>query len=370
MAFLLAKRDSIQRSTCIEAALDPSWDVLVEATAGGDLAQTTRWAAARKRLGFRCLQLMVRDTGGRTLIGGCLIYAKRLGPAVWAGFIPRGPLLFTDCHIAASAMVEEIVALARAHNIRFLVLQPPEGGEAVDDVAAAAGFRLGVPSVAPESTLRLDLRQCDEDLLARMRGDRRKGIRRAQKAGFDVYEDRDVAAFHRLHTISANRRGFNPISLENLQAQYNVLAPDGWCTIFMVRHAGVPVAGFWVTRFAGTVTTKLSGWNTDVAVPPFANEALEWATIRWARAQGAHSYDLGGFDRRYAELILAGEPLPNDFLHSHSYFKAGYGGTPVLFPPARFVFTQRLADLALGAAAQSIFTTPKALSFIQRLRNG
>jgi len=35
--------------TCVEASVDPAWDALVEAT-GGDLAQTTLWAASRQRL--------------------------------------------------------------------------------------------------------------------------------------------------------------------------------------------------------------------------------------------------------------------------------------------------------------------------------
>jgi hypothetical protein len=34
--------------------VDPAWDALVERTPGGDLTQTTRWAASRRQLGFRC----------------------------------------------------------------------------------------------------------------------------------------------------------------------------------------------------------------------------------------------------------------------------------------------------------------------------
>lgn len=350
--------------------MEPSWDALVEATAGGDLVQTTRWAAARKRIGFRCLHVMVRDAPDRVLLGGCLMYAKRFAPGIWAGFIPRGPLLFTDCREVAHEVVQQVVALAREHDVRFLVVQPPEGGQAVENALERAGLRLGVPSVAPEATLRLDLRHSDEELLARMRNDRRRGIRRALCAGFAVGEEGDVALFHRLYAMTAARRGFTPVSLKNLRAQYEALAPERLCTMIVARHRGVPVAGFWVTRFAGTVTTKLSGWNPCVPNASLANAALEWATIRWARAQGARYYDLGGLDRRYAELAISGGTPPAECRHSPSHFKAGYGGTPVLFPRARFLFTQPWVHLALGSATQRLLVSPRASRIVQRLRNG
>jgi hypothetical protein len=68
--------------------------------------------------------------------------------------------------------------------------------------------------------------------------------------------------------------------------------------------------------------------------------------------------------------MLAGEPLPPDFVNSHGHFKAGYGGTPVLFPRARFIFTRKWADRALGGLTQRLFDMPEVLDFVQRLRNG
>ena len=40
-------------ATSGEARPDPAWDALVEAAPGGDLVQTTAWAATRQRLGYR-----------------------------------------------------------------------------------------------------------------------------------------------------------------------------------------------------------------------------------------------------------------------------------------------------------------------------
>ena len=132
-----------------------------------------------------------------------------------------------------------------------------------------------MPSVAPEATLRLDLRLTDEELLAAMRPKRRQLIRKALRSQFEVREEQDIELFHHLHALTAARQGFAPIELRNLRAQWDALAPSGKCTALIARYGGSPIAGLWLTRFAGTVTAKLSGWDAANA-PPNANEALWW----------------------------------------------------------------------------------------------
>jgi lipid II:glycine glycyltransferase (peptidoglycan interpeptide bridge formation enzyme) len=197
---------------------------------------------------------------------------------------------------------------------------------------------------------------------------RRVNIRKALRRGFEVREDRDVGLFHRLHVASAERKGFYPISLQNLQAQWDALAPRARCTIFIARHDGSPVAGLWLTRFAGVVTFKFGGWDSKIAAPSHANEALHWAVIQWARSQGAHTYDFGGFDRRSAEHIRASEQLDDAFRQTLSFFKLGFGGRLTVLPRARFKFTHPFADAVLGRAAQRFFASAGSRRLVQRLR--
>jgi len=355
--------------TCVEAGLDPAWDALVEATPGGDLAQTTPWAVSRQRLGFRSYRITIM-TAGQELLGGCLMYAKRLAPAWWVASIPRGPLLFTPESSAASAVVRAILASARRGGVRVLVVQPPEAAPALDEATISAGFRPGGPSVAPEATIRLDLRHSDEELLSSMSRGRRQDLRKALLAGFEVSQGEDIELFHRLHVATAKRRGFVPASRENLRAQWELLAPHANCTMFIARYRGVAAAGIWVTRFAGTVTGKLVGWDVSIPAPPHANDALHWAAIRWARTNGYRTYDLGGIDRRSAECLVSGGPIPEGFHHSSGFYKLSFGGTAMLLPRTRFLLLPRLADLALGRLAQLLFASAGGRRLTQHLRNG
>jgi lipid II:glycine glycyltransferase (peptidoglycan interpeptide bridge formation enzyme) len=355
--------------TCVEAGVDPAWDALVEATPGGDLAQTTLWAVSRQRLGFRAYRITI-TTAGQELLGGCLMYAKRVAPAWWVASIPRGPLLFTPGSGAASAVVRAILASARRAGVRVLVIQPPEAAPALEEATISAGFRPGAPSVAPEATLRLDLRCSDEELLSSMSKKRRQNVRRALREGWEVYQDDDIELFHRLHVATAQRQGFVPVSRENLQAQWDLLAPHANCTMFIARYRGVAAAGQWVTRFAGTVTWKYAGWDASSPAPPHPNDAVYWAAIQWARTNGDRTCDLGGFDRRGAECLVSCQPMPDGFHESPGYYKLSFGGTAVLFPRARFLLLPKLADLALGRPAQRLFTSARVRRLAQHLRNG
>jgi lipid II:glycine glycyltransferase (peptidoglycan interpeptide bridge formation enzyme) len=354
--------------TCVEASVDPAWDALVEAT-GGDLAQTTLWAASRQRLGFRACRIMIM-TAGQELLGGCLMYVKRVAPAWSVASIPRGPLVFTPGCSAASAVVREIVASARRGGIRILVIQPPEAAPALEEATTTLGFRPGVPSVAPEATVRLDLKRSDEQLLSSMTQMRRRNLRKALGSGLEVRQDDDIELFHRLYAATAKRQGFVPVSRENLRAQWDLLAPNANCTMFIARYHGVAVAGIWLTRFAGTVTVKLVGWDASSPAPPHASDALHWAAIQWARTNGHRIYDLGGFDRSSAECLVSCRPMPDGFHHSPSFYKLGFGGTAVLFPRARFLLLPKLADLALGRAAQCLFASSGGHRLAQHFRNG
>jgi lipid II:glycine glycyltransferase (peptidoglycan interpeptide bridge formation enzyme) len=354
--------------TCIESGLDPAWDALVEAQ-GGDLAQTSLWAAARQRLGFRVFRMTVA-TPGQELLGGCQMYVKRIAPACFVALIPRGPMLFTPDVSAASAVLREIVACARRNGVRVLIVQPPEGALALDEAMTRLGFRAGVPSIAPDTTIHLDLTRSDEELLAAMSTMRRRNLRKALRSGLEVRLDDDVQLFHRLHAATAIRQGFVPTTSDSLRAQWDLLAPTANCAMFIARYQGIAAAGIWVTRFAGTVTNKLPGWDADSPAPPHAPDAVHWAAMQWARSKGDRIYDFGGFDRYCAECLAAGRPLPERFYQSPSFYKLSFGGTTSLFPRARFLLLPRPAHLAFGWVAQGLMSSSSVRYVAQYLRNG
>jgi lipid II:glycine glycyltransferase (peptidoglycan interpeptide bridge formation enzyme) len=345
-------------ATCAEAKLDPAWDTLIETTPFGELTQTTAWAATRQQLGHRFCHLRLDTTGGR-LVGGCIMQIRRLLPGICVGAVPRGPLVFTEEPAAAERTIQEMVAAARLLGVRLLVVQPPEGSRHVLDAMAAAGFRACGLNIAPDATIRMDLRGREEEILRKVHEGRRRRIRNAARHGLETRSSDEVETFHRLHLATAKRQGFRPTSLTNLRTQWEILTPLGKCRIYITRYEGVPLAGEWVTFCAGTAVSKFTGHDLscDSWAARNAPSALIWACIQDARQNGAHTFDFGGFDRESAEEIDAGRALPAAFASTPSYFKWSFGGDVALLPQAQFLLTDPLSRFSLSSVAQRLLAS-------------
>jgi lipid II:glycine glycyltransferase (peptidoglycan interpeptide bridge formation enzyme) len=356
-------------ATSAEARPDAAWDALVEATLGGDLVQTTAWAASRQRLGYRVRHIRLCAADG-SLVGGCLIQFRPMLPGIWIGAVPRGPLVFTDEPGMAEQVVQEMVSAARQLGIRLLVVQPPSNGPQLRNAMALAGFCDGGPNIVPSATIRLDLQRPAGDLLRAMKGSRRRLIQNIAGDGFETIVSDDVETFHRIYAVSAQRQGFPPITLENLRAQWGELSHCGMCMIFVTRHEGRPVAVEWFTRFGDTLTLKLRGYDTSQSGPAARNAptASLWGAMMQGREAGWRYMDLGGFDRARAEEILAGQKPPPEFGMTHGYFKWSFGGEVMLLQKPQFIFPNRIARLAFAAVAQRLLASPVVQRIAQRMR--
>ena len=202
--------------------------------------------------------------------------------------------------------------------------------------------------MSPDATIRLDLTRSDEELLLGMSEMRRRNVRRALRENIEVLASTDIELFHRLHSATAARQGFEPLSLSYLQHQWRSLGERGILKLLVARHAGTPVAALWLSHFNDTVVFRLAGWDAGIPAPKHVNELLHWQAVLWARSTGALAYDFGGFDRDMAERMQRNEVLPDSFRQTHSYFKLGFGRPPELLPQAQCLIPNRLARLAVN----------------------
>lgn len=357
-----------------DSKIDRTWDDLVESFPGGELAQTTLWAATRQRTGIRVCHVVLYAADGSTL-GGCLIQYRRILPGVHIGGVPRGPLLFVDDAGLAGQLVTEMTSAARRAGIFLLVVQPPDGvGDSLQVALRNAGFRPGGPPLAPDATIRIDLQRPEEEILRSVHARKRTNIRNAMRAmrnGLDCRESIDIETFHRLHVASAKRLGFPPISIASLKAEWEILAPKGMCHLIEIRYADAPIGGEWLTCFGDIVQCKLRGQDSsgmpECAATKLAGTASLWAAIVWARSIGARYFDFNGFDRHAAEAVLSGGPLPRN-IHSSSQIKWTFGGTVLLLPQSHFVLTNWLVQRLVGGLLMPLLTGRAARRLAQRIR--
>jgi lipid II:glycine glycyltransferase (peptidoglycan interpeptide bridge formation enzyme) len=367
-----ANESQIARAVAIDPgpeAAATEWDQFVAATHGGDVVQTSAWAQAKQGLGLEFCIVPVRS--GADIVGGAQILIKRFGPFGGIGYVSRGPLLSSEDRRHAPWMLDEIERAARAKRVRHLIVQPPEGGESIAAELAARGYMPDAPEVAPTASMRLDLSINLSQLLAQMSASRRKEVRRGQRGNLEIsYGDRsDLDLFHALYQATARRQGFTSVSRRYLQLHWDALYLRGFALLVFACHSGSALAGLWLTAFRDTVTERLAGWNFE-GRHLHPTVGCRWAAIQWAKEHGYRYYDFGGIDRRHAELLLAGLPLPEVFHRTPDAFKREFGPAPVLFPVAS---QQTLSPLVRPIVQYLHARTARSEALrklVHRMRNG
>jgi lipid II:glycine glycyltransferase (peptidoglycan interpeptide bridge formation enzyme) len=172
-------------------------------------------------------------------------------------------------------------------------------------------------------------RRTEEDVLAGMNQLWRRNIRKADKAGVVVStgstsgdgETPDLKAFHDLYVHTAERDHFTPRPLAYFQTMYDALGADdpGRITLWLAHHEGDLVAATIAIRVGTHAWYSYGASSTDKREVRGSN-AVQWAMIRDAIAQGADVYDLRG---------ITDTLDPDDPHVGLIQFKAGTGGEAV-----------------------------------------
>jgi peptidoglycan pentaglycine glycine transferase (the first glycine) len=355
------------------------WERFVAATPGGDVVQTGAWGRSKDAMGFATALAVSHGQDGR-IEGGGLVIARKLAvlggrvPLATVGYVARGPLVAGDDPAAIDRVLDAVEATARGLGVAHLIIQPPAGGAAVDARLAARGYDAGATALAPACTLVLDLAPDLDDLFAAMSSSQRRNLRKAKKLGVQVRRaaDADLATFHALQVATAERQGYQPLSLGYLESQWRALRPLGAIEIFLASAPDSPerpIAGSLVTAFAGTVTDKIQGWTGEApALQP--NVACIWEAIAWAKAEGFRRFDLGGMPRAAGKALVIG----NRETESHgernpAAFKARFGGSVAMLPEAWQRTFNPVLRPAVRFAWQKLATHPRVKSFVNGLRN-
>ena len=192
--------------------------------------------------------------------------------------------------------------------------QDADGGFA----AGQPQYTFVVPLVDDDGT-----RRTEDDVLAGMNQLWRRNIRKAEKAGVTVSTGgtEDLKAFHDLYVHTAERDHFTPRPLAYFRTMYDALGADdpGRITLWLAHHEGDLVAATIGVRVGRHAWYSYGASSTDKRDVRGSN-AVQWAMIRDAIAQGADVYDLRGI----TDTLDADDPHVGLI-----QFKVGTGGEAV-----------------------------------------
>lgn len=190
---------------------------------------------------------------------------------------------------------------------------------------AEGGFAAGQPQYTFVIPLVADdgARRTEDQVFAGMNQLWRRNIRKADKSGVTVERGtaEDLKAFHDLYVHTAQRDHFTPRPLGYFQTMYDALGADdpGRISLWLAHHEGDLVASTIGVRVGTHAWYSYGASSTDKRDVRGSN-AIQWAMIRAAIAEGAEVYDLRG---------ITDTLDPDDPHVGLIQFKTGTGGEAV-----------------------------------------
>lgn len=308
------------------------WDEFVTAHPNGHVLQTSAWADLKIEFGWRAARVVARKDG--KIMGGAQVLFRPMPLDMGAlAYIPKGPLTDWDNSELTDYVFQICHDIARRGNAWLLKAEP----DLPDTPAAAAqlearGFVPSQHSIQPRRSLALDLTRSEDELLAAMKQKTRYNVRLAAKKGVTVRTanpdeaSEELARFNQLMRLTAQRSAFGVHDPRYYTTAYRLFQPKGQVELFFAEHDGQPLAAVMVFAVAGRAW-YLYGASNNEARERMPTYAVQWAAIRWAKAQGCHSYDFYGVPDVDLNKLEAEFIDRTDGLWPVYRFKRGWGGT-------------------------------------------
>lgn len=221
---------------------------------------------------------------------------------------------------------KKLEALLKNHNIRTLVVEP-------DSSISQKKFTLWCKSVRefvrintdpyiPSKTIRVDLTAPKDEIFHRFSEAKRRGVRRAQKAGISVTESSDMKNLIRIKNKSAGFMGF--ITTAGMDKLWQAL-PEKNKTVLLAHDSHEKIIGGIFLIFWEDIAYYWIAGAIKEGKKQFAPTLLVWEAILAAKNHGMKSFDfVGVWDERI--------PDKNQEWHGFTKFKEGFGGSELYYP--------------------------------------
>ena len=236
-------------------------------------------------------------------------------------FCPHGPQMKEADIGLMDEWLNYLKDLAKKEKCSFIRVSPILE-ETVDNstLFTSLGFRPSPIHMHAEHTTVLDLTPPLADILMGMRKTTRQMINKGEKMiaaneiqviEYDTISDE----LHEVYESTAKRGGFVPFSKVYLQQEYDSFKAKEKCKILAIRHEDRLLSwGLWI--IAGKRAFYHQGANIlDKKIP--ASYISHYQGIKWAKEQGAVSYDFWG---------VGPKDKPDHPWANISMFKRGFGG--------------------------------------------
>ena len=255
-------------------------------------------------------------------------FVHKLGFGFKYLYIPR--LFISDSRF------QILIDKARGLNLSFVRI------ETVGELSITNYQFLNTKNRQPQTTLVLDLRKSEEDLLKEMHSKTRYNIRLAEKKNVEIKQEKNIDIFWKLNTQTTDRDEFKSHGKE----YYKKMLEMDICYQLTAYFEGEPIASNILMIYENTCT-YLHGSSGDEHRNLMAPYLLQWEGIKLAKEKQCQYYDFWGI----APIMKEEEGKTTCFnnfcwIVDHKWtgvtrFKVGFGGSVKQYPQAFDIILQK-----------------------------
>ncbi len=312
------------------------WDAFVSASPGGHLLQSWGWGELKASAGWYPIRLAFWDMEQQQIVAAVQVLRRTAAhfPLSFGhlAYIPKGPVLDwsnPDKSSIVPAFFSQLHSYLRRQGALALQVEPAYefGRQASNDIARYMDTMHFQPvqPIQPGRTIMVDLTPGEDSLLANMKEKWRYNIRLAERKGVRVRVAKTVADVRNWYSLlqsTSIRDGFSIHTLNYYLRAWQIFAPRNQARLFLADYDGQLLAGI----FVGLVAKQaiyLYGASSNEQRQRMPNYLLQWEAIRWAKQEGATTYDFWGIPETDSQ---------DEAMAGVYRFKSGWGGRIVHFP--------------------------------------
>ncbi len=251
---------------------------------------------------------------------GVQILFRKLPLGFTVGYIPKSAI---SDQVINDPFWDEVDFVSKKHRAIFLKLEPDSWEGSF--ILHPSSFILSKHNIQPPRTIIINIKNSEEETLAKLKQKTRYNIRLAEKKGVTVRAWNNIESFHEMMMFTGVRDGFGVHSLEYYKHAYELLHPKQMGEILVAEYDGKLLAALFVAR-NGNRAYYLYGASTDEERNRMPTYLLQWEAMKWARARGCEEYDLWGVPDEDEATLEANFETRHDGLWGVYRFKRGFGG--------------------------------------------
>ncbi|MFA6422277.1 MAG: peptidoglycan bridge formation glycyltransferase FemA/FemB family protein [Candidatus Buchananbacteria bacterium] len=270
------------------------WDeFLLQNSPNGGFLQSWAWGEFQNELGKKIYRIAVIDDSENIKILSQLItYNLPFGKKYF--YVPRGPVAQDVASQEFKILIKEIKRIAFKKGAIFVRIDPPLlDGQETKNILKNLGLNF-VGEVEPKSTLILNLKNNDNEILAGFKSKTRYNIKVAQKNNITIEEGKEYFEdFWNLMQKTAKRDKIKIHSKKHYQKMVDILSKEKILKLMVAKFEDKVIAANLNIIF-GKWCVYLHGSSDYDFRDKMATYLLQWESILLAKSRWCDYYDFGG----------------------------------------------------------------------------